>query len=94
MNLKNVLHEMVYNNPDGNTGVVGITLPSMVDAYLTGQRDAESLAFMETVHDEKAMAINDGYDYYADPGYREYLRWVNDLYNDGLMDKEIFCFYG
>ena len=44
---------MVYNNPDGNTGVVGITLPSMVDAYLTGQRDAESLAFMETVHDEK-----------------------------------------
>lgn len=89
--LKNVLHEMVYNNPDGNTGVVGITLPSMVDAYLTGQRDAESLAFMETVHDEKAMAINDGYDYYADPGYREYLRWVNDLYNDGLMDKEFFA---
>ena len=62
-----------------------------LDAYLTGQRDAESLAFMETVHDEKAMAINDEYDYYADPGYREYLRWVNDLYNDGLMDKEFFA---
>ena len=37
------------------------------------------------------MADKDGYDYYADPGYREYLRWVNDLYNDGLMDKEFFA---
>ena len=37
------------------------------------------------------MAINDGYDYYADPGYREYLRWVNDLYNDGLIGQGIFA---
>ena len=89
--LKDALHEMVYNNPEGNTGVIGILLPSMTDNYITNQRDAESLTFYENVKDEKAMAVNDGFDYYSDPGYREYLRWVNELYNDGLMDKEFFA---
>lgn len=89
--LQNALHEMVYNNPDGNSNVVGIVLPGMTDAYLASYRDAESLSFMENVKDEKLMAVGEGYEYYTDNGYREYLRWVNALYNDGLMDKEFFA---
>lgn len=89
--LKNALHEMVYNNPDGNTGVVGATFNGLESNSTAKYRNIVAMAFMENVKDEKALAVNENFEFYGDPGYREYLRFVNEMYNEGLMDMEYFA---
>ncbi len=52
-----------------------------------------SLAFLQNIADEKSYAIDAGSAadlIYTDPGYGEYFKWMNKLYNEGLMDPEYY----
>lgn len=57
---------------------------------LTARRNNLFMAFSQLAGDDKQMDISCGYDYYYDPGYREYVRFLNKLYNHGLMDQEYY----
>ena len=84
--LYQAIEQMVKNNPDGQTKVVGSRLWGIGDAG----RNTVSLAFSELGGDQKELDISNGFDYYYDPGYREFVRFANKLYNNGLMDKEYY----
>lgn len=52
-----------------------------------------SMAFLKNVADEKAYAMQAASAadlIYMDPGYGEYFKWINKIYNEGLMDPEYF----
>ncbi|MGN6711039.1 extracellular solute-binding protein [Anaerocolumna jejuensis] len=52
-----------------------------------------SLAFLKNIADEKTYDIEAGSAadlIYTDPGYGEYFKWMNKLYNEGLMDPEYY----
>lgn len=52
-----------------------------------------SYAFLKNIGDEKTFAINSGSAadlIYTDPGFGDYFKWVNKLYNEGLMDPEYY----
>ncbi len=52
-----------------------------------------SMAFLKNVADEKAYAIEAGSAadlIYSDPGFGEYFKWINKIYNEGLMDPEYY----
>lgn len=52
-----------------------------------------SLAFLKNIADEKSYDIEAGSAtdlIYADPGYGDYFKWMNKLYNEGLMDPEYY----
>ncbi|WP_349671837.1 extracellular solute-binding protein [Lacrimispora sp.] len=52
-----------------------------------------SLAFLKNIADEKAYDIGAGSAtdlIYTDPGYGDYFKWMNKLYNEGLMDPEYY----
>lgn len=57
----------------------------------TSARNNMSMAFSQLADDETELLIADGIDYYYDPGYREYIRYINKFYNDGLMDPEFYA---
>lgn len=48
------------------------------------------MAFLEEL-DETSYQINQDLLYYADPGAKEYLRFMNTIYNEGLTDPEYFA---
>lgn len=76
------------NNPDGLTDVIA---SSFLDCkQLVGPM---SLSFCESVLDEKQWNIygsNVATLVYGDDGMVEYYRWLNKLYNEGLMDPEYY----
>lgn len=89
--LYEVLTQFVKNNPDGRSDVIGASFWGLNDATNNVcYRNTMSLAFSQLVGDQKEMDIASGFDYYYDPGYREYLRFVNKCFNAGLLDEEYY----
>lgn len=76
------------NNPDGQTDVLA---SSFLDCkQLVGPM---ALSFCESVLDEKQWNIygsNVATLVYGDDGMVEYYRWMNKLYNEGLIDPEYY----
>lgn len=90
--LYEVIEQFVKNNPEGRKDVIGAAFFGLNDA--TNRvcfRNTMSLAFSEFVGNQKELDIASGFDYYYDPGYREYLRFINKCYNNGLMDEEYYA---
>lgn len=86
-----VATQFVKNNLEGRKDAIGLYFFGLNDA--TSRvcfRNSMSLAFSQLGGDKKELDIASGYDYYYDPGYREYLRFVNKCYNAGLMDGEYY----
>lgn len=87
--LYDALYAFKNNNPDGRTDVIAGSF------WTYGAAGPVAHSFLESVADEKEYAISnmsrvDGMWAYTDPGYGEYLRWLNKLYNDGLLDPEFY----
>ena len=71
---------------------VGMSLFGLGDlANSVAYRNQIALSFSQLVNDRKELDIADGFDYYYDPGNREYFRWVNKAYNAGLIDQEFYA---
>lgn len=83
--LYQAIEQMVKKNPDGLTNVIGARLWGS-DAG----RNTLSLAFSQLGGDQKELDISNGFDFYYDPGYREFVRFYNRLYNNGLIDQEYY----
>jgi putative aldouronate transport system substrate-binding protein len=52
-----------------------------------------SLAFLKNIGDEKTYNIQTGSTadlIYGDPGFGDYFKWMNQIYNEGLMDPEYY----
>ncbi len=50
-------------------------------------------SFLKNVKDEKAYAIEADSAtslIFMDPGFGEYFKWMNQLYNEGLIDPEYY----
>ncbi|WP_130836452.1 extracellular solute-binding protein [Lachnoclostridium sp. Marseille-P6806] len=85
------LEQIVKNNPDGRKDVIGVSFYGLNDATNDAAiRNTMSLAFSKLASDPREIAISSGVDYYYDPGYRDYLKFVNKCYNNGLMDEEYY----
>lgn len=79
---------MVNNNPDGRKDVIGINLYNMWNmkmafSQIAGDKTKAAIANSQTDRDD---AIGD----YYDPGDREFYRFMNKAYNNGLMHKEYY----
>lgn len=76
------VEKMVKENPEGRTDVLGISTWS--DGYFLA-------AFSKLASDplESQISCKLTRDYF-DEGMREYYRFVNKLYNNGLMDQEYY----
>lgn len=83
-----VVTQMVRNNPDGKNGVVGMSFWGVNNG--DNPRNCMSLAFSQLAGEPKEIDIAHGFDYYYDPGMREYFRYINKFYNEGFMDKEYY----
>jgi ABC-type glycerol-3-phosphate transport system substrate-binding protein len=82
--LYNVLYAMKYSNPDAKNSTIGAIISNAWNM---------KLAFSQLAGNEKEAAISFGDDAigdYYDPGNREYYRFMNKLYNDGLLNKEYY----
>ncbi len=82
--LYNVIEEMVNENPDGRTDVIG--------GYEQMYNNL-NIAFSECALDETEWYISRGQDViaeYYDPGMREYWRFMNKMYNNGLLRKDYY----
>ena len=84
--LVEVLRAFRDNNPEGRTDVIplypwgiGVAQPSIL-----------ALPFMESTKSEAEFESDSFCTVYSDEGYVEYLRWLNQLYNEGLMDPEYY----
>ncbi|MDD3278908.1 MAG: extracellular solute-binding protein [Lachnospiraceae bacterium] len=74
-------------NPDHREDVIPCSLNTI------GRATVSILAetFMESVADETQFNISSFCPIYTDDGYVEYLRFLNKLYNEGLMDPEYYA---
>jgi len=82
--LYDVIYKMVYNNPDGRKDAIGA---------ITWNAWNMKMAFSQVASNKTKAAIANGDDAFADyydPGMREYYRFMNKLYNAGLMNKEYY----
>ncbi|MBE7719207.1 MAG: extracellular solute-binding protein [Lacrimispora celerecrescens] len=84
--LYNVLKAFKNNNPDGRTDVVPFYSTYMKSDWTTWL----SSAFMQTLGDEAAAGVSYKMSAYLDPGYKDYLQFMNKLYNEGLLDPEFY----
>ncbi len=83
--LYDVLKAFKDNNPDGRKDVLAASFYTGINVM--------AFPFLTTIGDAKSYDINSGSttDFlYTDPGAGEYFRWLNKLYNDGLMDPEYY----
>ena len=82
--LHNALTQFVTNNPDGRTDVIGANFFQSWNIRM---------AFSQLASDETQWDIADGdtsfQDYY-DPGMKEYYKFMNQLYNEGILAKEYY----
>lgn len=82
----------VKNNPDGVSGIIGGMFWGLESTSTgTKYRNNMTMAFSQLCGDDKQIAIADGFDFYVDPGYKEYIRFLNKCYNNGLMDQEFYA---
>lgn len=82
--LYDVLYKMVYNNPDNMQNVTGAVIWNAWNLRM---------AFSQLCHDATEMMICDGEDAiadYYDPGMKDYYKFMNKLYNAGLLDQEYY----
>lgn len=82
--LYNVIEQMVKNNPDGRTDTIGA-----IEWMFYNLR----LAFSKTAGDPIKSKVANGEDAvvdYYDEGIRDYYRYMNKLYNNGLMHQEYY----
>ena len=82
--LYNVLEQMTKNNPDGRNDVLGMIIwtawnPRMAFSKIAGDPTAVEIASTED-------AIQD----YYDEGMRDYYRFMNKMYNNGLLNQEYY----
>ena len=83
--LYNVIEQMVNNNPDGRTDVIGIQFWNAWNTRMAFSAIAGDPVKVNIAGTEDAIQ-----DYY-DEGMREYYRFANRLYNAGLMDPEYYA---
>lgn len=84
--LYQVLKAFKVQNPDGRKDVVPFASYDM-----GGKQDVLAMAFMNKVSDEKEYYSNEVSFVYSDDGFVEYLRFMNKMYNDGLIDPEYYA---
>ena len=82
--LYNVVEQMVNNNPEGRTDVIGANFFQAWNMKLAFSAIAGDPVKMNIASTEDAV-----WDYY-DEGLREYYRYANKLYNAGLMNPEYY----
>ncbi len=76
----NAIDKMVHENPDGLTNVIGYHgLAAYTLRYV-----------FSSLGDTTQMQIADGYEWYYDPGFKDYYQFLNKMYNNGLMDPEYY----
>ena len=85
------LEKMVKENPEGNSGVIGLVPNGVESGSTAGYRNTLAFAFSTNVGDEEKLAVNEGFEFYGDEGYREYMRFLNKCYNNGLMNQEFYA---
>lgn len=86
----NVLVQFKNNNPEGRTDVIASAFETCNSGYPNG---VMSYAFLKSVADETEFKINSGSTtdlIYTDDGFAEYFRFMNKLYNEGLMNTEYY----
>lgn len=82
--LYDTLYKMVYENPDGKKDVIGAMVWNAWNM---------KTAFSKTVSDPVEFAIagsEDAISEYYDEGMRDYYRFMNKMYNNGLMNPEYY----
>jgi ABC-type glycerol-3-phosphate transport system substrate-binding protein len=87
----NVIKAFKENNPDGRKDVIA-------SSFFTCKKSSDvagplSYAFLKSVADETTFNISAGNPtdlIYTDEGFGEYFKWMNKLYNEGLMDPEYY----
>lgn len=89
--LHDAVYKFVHENPDGEESVTGAIFLGLESNTTAGYNNIVWWAFSENAEDEKQVAVQEGFEYYADPGYREYLRYVNQFYNEGLLSPEFYA---
>lgn len=84
--LYDVIYKMKYENPDARNTTIGAII---WNGWNT------KIAFSKLAGDEKEKAIaNEDCEDYYDPGSREYYRFLNKLYNAGLLNQEYYTMTG
>lgn len=81
----NVVEQMVKNNPDGRNDVIGAAFWNSWNIRM---------AFMKNAGDPLALNIagpEDAIQEYYDEGLRDYYRFMNKMYNNGLLNKEYYA---
>lgn len=84
----NVLYQFKYHNPDDREDIIASYFRT------DGGIGPMACSFLESIIDDKSFAIGsadiNGSLVYYDNGYVEYLRFLNKLYHEGLMDPEFY----
>ncbi|MCR5032614.1 MAG: extracellular solute-binding protein [Lachnospiraceae bacterium] len=81
--LHDVLYKMVHENPDGRNDVCGIVWNAW------NLRKAFSKIAGDPIETNIASTEDSIQDYY-DPGMKDYYRYMNRLYNDGILNPEYY----
>lgn len=91
--LTEAIRLMVRENPDGRTDIIGIEPLGLSGsgANVYPYVGTIALSFMKNINDERQCVIQSGLEYYADEGYRDYIKWINQMYNEGLINQEYFA---
>lgn len=86
--LYDTIYKMVKNNPDGKTDAIGINLWNLWNMKLAFSQlagDPVKIAAANSLTDR-----DEAYGDYYDPGNREFYRFLNKAYNQGLMHNEYY----
>jgi len=87
--LYEVLKAFKDNNPDGRDDIIPYF--SVTIGEETADRvDVLSTSFMTSIMDDTEFNIKSVFPVYSDEGYAEYLRYLNKLYNEGMIDQEYY----
>lgn len=87
--LYQVLKAFKENNPDGRTDVIPFFSVAIGDET-ADRADVMAMPFMTTLPDEHEFNIKSVFPVYVDEGYADYLRFLNKLYNEELLDQEYY----
>ncbi len=72
-------------------GGVGSENVIAASAFTDGAAGPLALSFLKSVSDPTQYAINYCSWIYSDEGFADYMRFLNKLYNEGLMDSEYYA---
>ena len=89
--LFDAIYQIKNNHPKGLNNIIGMTFFGLNDTTNSvAYRNQLEMAFSQLTHDPKELDIAHGFDYYYDPGAREYYKFANKCYNAGLLDQEYY----